>query len=64
MQRHDLDLTSLIAGGLFVGLALLFFTDLLGTIDLHMRWVWPVLLMGLGVALLASGPSRRNGGGA
>lgn len=59
MKRHDLDLTSLIAGVLFVGLGVLFLTDLLGSINLQVRWVWPALLIGLGVALLASG--RRNG---
>lgn len=59
MERHDLDLTSLIAGILFLGLGTLFLSDLVGSINLQVRWVWPALLIGLGVALLASG--RRNG---
>lgn len=63
MERHDLDLTSLISGLLFVGLAILFLADRVDAIDLQVRWVWPALLIGLGVALLASGSGRRNGNG-
>lgn len=62
MERHDLDLTSLISGLLFVGLGVLFLSDRVGAIDLQVRWVWPGLLIGLGIALLAGG-TRRNGDG-
>lgn len=52
MRPHRLDPTSLIAGLLFVGLGLVFLSDQAGTIDLEVRWIWPALLIGLGVALL------------
>ena len=57
MQRHDLDPTSLVAGLLFAGLGLAFLFDGIGALDLEVRWVWPALLIGLGVALLASARS-------
>ena len=61
MKHHDLDATSLLSGLLFVGLALLFLADQVDAIDLQGRWIWPTLLIGLGLALLASGGGRRNG---
>ena len=56
MQPHDLDLTSLIAGVLFSGLAISFLADGLELFNLRLEWVWPILLIGLGLALLV--PSR------
>lgn len=50
MRRHDLDLTSAIAGLVFVALGLAFLFD--ATLDV--RWVAPALLIGLGVAGLAA----------
>lgn len=58
MRPHRLDPTSLIAGFLFVGLGLVFLSDQAGTIDLEVRWIWPALLIGLGIALL--GPRRAS----
>lgn len=58
MQPHELDLTSLVAGVLFSGLALSFLADVADLWNLRLEWVWPILLIGLGVALLA--PSRRR----
>jgi hypothetical protein len=56
VQPHDLDITSLISGLLFTGLAAGFLADGLELWNLRLEWVWPILLVGLGIALLA--PSR------
>ena len=53
MRRHDLDLVSLITGGVF---ALIAVTHLVGAATgdaLDPLWLAPVLLIGLGVAGLA-----------
>jgi hypothetical protein len=51
MARHDLDPVSLVFGFAFTGLGLLF---LIGRADqaLRVRWVWPVLLLVLGLGIL------------
>ena len=52
MRRHELDPVSLTFGFAFTGLGLLF---LLGRADqaLRFHWVWPILLLVLGVGILA-----------
>jgi hypothetical protein len=60
VKPHRLDPTSLIAGLLFACLGLAFLSDRAGLLDLEARWVWPALLIGLGIALLASGLSSRE----
>jgi hypothetical protein len=52
MRRHELDPISLTFGFAFAGLGLLF---LLGRADqaLRLHWVWPILLLVLGVGILA-----------
>lgn len=62
MWRHELDLTSLVAGVVFVALGLAFLLDVLDTIDLAARWVPPVLLIGLGIAGLATAWGRSGAG--
>lgn len=53
MPRHDLDAVSLVAGVAFGGLALVFLVD--RQTGLESRWVWPILLIVVGIAgLLAS----------
>ena len=52
MRRHELDPVSLTFGFAFTGLGLLF---LLGRVDeaFRLRWIWPILLLVLGVGILA-----------
>ena len=52
MRRHELDPVSLTFGFAFAGLGLLF---LLGRADqaFRLRWIWPILLLVLGVGILA-----------
>jgi hypothetical protein len=59
MRRHELDPVSLTFGFAFTGLGLLF---LLGRADqaLRLRWVWPILLLVLGVGILADLARHRD----
>jgi hypothetical protein len=53
MRRHSANLTGLLSGLLFIGVGvygLAVGPDRLGD---GLRWVWPIMLLGLGVALLA-----------
>ncbi len=56
MPRHDLDVLSLMAGVFFAGVALLGLLER-GTGDAA-RWVWPVLLIVVGLVGLASTRAR------
>ena len=59
MRRHRANLTGLVSGLLFIGIgayALAVGPERLGD---ALRWVWPIMLLGLGVALLAGSP-RQN----
>jgi hypothetical protein len=57
VQRHDLDALALVAGLLFAGLGVLFALDAGDALDVEARWIWPILLIGLGIGgLLASRP--------
>ncbi len=58
MRRHDTDALSLGAGLLFIGLAVAFFLAESGSLDLRPRFIWPTLLIGLGVAGLAGSRGR------
>ena len=61
MEPHRLDPLSLVGGLLFAGLGVLFLLDEAGTVNMHPRWVWPLVLIALGVAgLLASRPRRSD----
>ena len=52
MRRHELDPVSMTFGFAFTGLGLLF---LVGRADqaFRLRWIWPILLLVLGVGILA-----------
>ena len=59
MRRHEANFTGLLSGLLFIGLGvygLAVGSDRLGD---ALRWLWPVTLLGLGIALLV-GPSARQ----
>ena len=59
MTRHEPNPGALVAGALFIVLGVLFLLDRTGGIDLDLRWVWPFLLIGLGVAGLVRSRSPR-----
>ena len=58
MKRHALDLVSLVSGLVFVTVAVGFLTGGLESLSVQFKLVWPLLLIGLGIALLAG--SRRR----
>ena len=61
MERHELDPLSLVGGIAFAGLGILFLLDGWGSLTVQPRWVWPMLLIAIGVAgLLASRPKRTD----
>jgi hypothetical protein len=61
MERHQLDPLSLVGGVVFGGLGVLFLLDGWDTITVQPRWIWPILLIALGVAgLVASRPRRAD----
>jgi hypothetical protein len=53
VRRHDLDLTSLLAGLLLVALGLVTLVGDAVGLRLDARWMLPAVLVGLGVAGLA-----------
>ena len=59
-RQPDFDHRSLIAGALFTALGVVFLIDQATGIRIDVRWVWPLLLIGLGVAGLASSAARRR----
>lgn len=59
-MRRSYDRTSAIAGGIFVILGALFLVERLGILVLAGRYVWPVLLIVLGVVVLIGEGSRRR----
>ena len=61
--RHEANLTSLVAGMLFVGIGIFGLAVTPDRLADSLRWLWPILLIGLGVALLVRrAPSGRENG--
>lgn len=61
MRRHRTDITSLIAGLMFVTFSVLIVLDRVDEIDLDVRWIPAIVLIGLGLAnLLGSLAWRRT----
>ena len=50
---------AIVAGRLFIALGVLFLVDRVGDVSLDLRWVWPFLLIGLGVAGLVRSRAPR-----
>jgi hypothetical protein len=60
MQRHEFDPLSLVAGLLFAALGVLFLLDAAGNLTAQPRWIWPILLIGLGIGGLVSSRPRAD----
>ncbi len=58
MKRHQPDLTSLLAGVTFCVIALAYIGGEITNRTFQLRWVAPILLIGLGMAGLAGGLLR------
>ncbi|MEY2476321.1 MAG: hypothetical protein QOG87_1636 [Actinomycetota bacterium] len=57
MERHELDPLSFVGGLVFAALGVLYLLDAADALTVQPRWVWPALLIALGVGgLLASRP--------
>lgn len=53
MRRHEFDLTSLVAGLVFVGIATAYLIGAYTSVRIDAGWVLPLGLVGLGLAGLA-----------
>lgn len=60
MEQRDLDTTALVAGALFVILGILFLFERVGFLVIRAAYVWPLVLIGLGVVVLLGGSGRRG----
>lgn len=58
MDTSQIDRGALIAGALFVALGVLFLLDHYAVFDFRAIYVWPILLIGLGVAVMFGGRTR------
>jgi uncharacterized membrane protein len=56
---RDFNLTALISGIVFIILGTLFLFDRLGVLVLSSRYVWPIVLVAVGIAVIA-GSGRRH----
>jgi hypothetical protein len=53
MRKHDLDATSLVAGLVFVGIAVAYLIGAFTSTRIEAGWILPIGLVGLGLAGLA-----------
>ena len=60
MSRHDPDLTSLIAGLVFLAIGVSYLLDATDVIEVQVRWIVPLALIGLGAAGLAGSVLRNR----
>lgn len=59
MSRRDVDLGSLLAGLVLIGLGTLLLLDRVDALDLRFGYLWPSLLASVGAILLALGLTKR-----
>lgn len=58
MQRREVNITSVVAGILFIVLGLLFLLERAGVLEVRAAYVWPLVLISLGVGILLGGSRR------
>lgn len=59
---RDFNVTSLVAGIVFIVLGVLFLLDRLGVLTLSGQYVWPIVLVAIGIAIIFGGERRRHRG--
>jgi hypothetical protein len=57
---REFNMTALISGIVFMVLGALFLFERLGVVDVAPRYIWPIVLVAIGVAILAGGGRRRH----
>lgn len=62
MQRHEFDAVSFLAGLCFIATALLVLIGDVTLFDVGWAWLWPTVVVVIGVAGLASAIRRRRQG--
>jgi len=55
---HEFNVSSLLAGIVFIVLGVLFLLDRLGVFALSGNYVWPIVLVAVGVAVIVGGGRR------
>ncbi len=57
---RDFNMTALISGVVFILLGALFLFERLGIVDVSSRYIWPIVLVAIGVAILFGGGRHRH----
>lgn len=60
MRRHSANLTGLLSGLVFIGVGVYALAVGPERLQDALRWVWPIILLGLGIALLAGSASQHR----
>ena len=60
MRRHEPNYTALLAGLLYIALAVTAFSIGPDRLADELHWMWPITLLGLGFALLVGGSAREH----
>jgi hypothetical protein len=60
VERREPNAGRIVAGLLFIGIGIAYLVAEVGDVDVNPRWVWPALLIGLGIAGLVRSRPRRD----